>query len=683
MEHYLHEIMAYLRLHPHIGALFTFVVAFLESLPILGTLIPGSITMTLIGVLIGTDALPGVWTVFIASFAAFMGDCTGFAIGYWYNERLRTIWPFRKYPKWLTMGESFFKKHGGKSIIIGRFFGPARSTVPLIAGLLRMTWLRFSIAAIPSAVLWALMYMVPGIILGALSREVPKGESTRFFFYGLLIILTVWLLFWLIQHFFIQLVKIINRITDRCWRYLSKKNTGRFFIRFITNQQNPRDHHQLTLFLLGFISTILFLFLFYSVLMHSGMTHWNYPIFHLLQTIRTPRLDQIFTVISIIGMPVTVTFTALFTAAGFALFRQWRATAHLALGLFLSSGAVWVFKKLSHSARPEGFVFVEHDSSFPSGHSVLSFTIFSLIAFFIAQTLPKKHRWIPFVLMSVLIFSVGVSRLYLGAHWLVDIIGAFLLALPIVLLCVINYRRMPHSASTFYIKPLFLSILLLIAFVLPNTLNIARKYTQQLSNCKPTWLKQNIPLARWWESPQNFTPLFRHNRLGRPFQPFNVQWQGSLTLITQQLESRGWVIIPNQNKMKLKTTLQRFSSLKAQYHTALLPWLYRDKPPVLFLIKHLASRKSIIELRLWESNIVLLPDNRPLWLGATDVLTPPTTLVPLKSHAKISLRNSGGLSELYQDTNGFTRKYVTVPVDQNPREIKLLEWDGQILLIRD
>lgn len=121
-NHLFQTILNYLHQNPQMGIWFAFLVAFSESLPIIGTIIPGSITMTIIGVLMGSGGLPFLPTLLIASAAAFCGDCIGYGLGFYYNERIRTLWPFKNYLKWINKGEAFFKKHGGKSIIIGRFW---------------------------------------------------------------------------------------------------------------------------------------------------------------------------------------------------------------------------------------------------------------------------------------------------------------------------------------------------------------------------------------------------------------------------------------------------------------------------------------------------------------------------------------------------------------------------------
>ena len=261
IEKYLLIANNYIAAHPHYGLAFAFLVAFAESLPILGTIIPGSITMTLIGILVGRNLMPLGLTLLLGFVGAILGDIIGFAIGKRYKGRLHTVWPFRKYAKLLkllTMGEAFFQKHGGKSIIIGRFIGPTRSSVPLIAGLLKMRWPNFIGAAIPSAFLWALLYLLPGVLIGAISLSLPKEQATTFTAIGLATIVFIWLLFWAIQRFFAFIIAHINRGLNRIWAWLHKSSA--FFSHLLTNKNNPKDHHQLTLIFFAFAFALFFIF---------------------------------------------------------------------------------------------------------------------------------------------------------------------------------------------------------------------------------------------------------------------------------------------------------------------------------------------------------------------------------------------------------------------------------------
>ena len=199
IEQWIHHGLNFVAAHPHLGFMFAFIIAFSESLPIIGTIIPGSVTMTAIGTLIGTGALPLVATLSCSVLGAFSGDLIGYAVGLYYKDNLASIWPFKRYPSLLTKGTDFFAKHGGKSIIIGRFVGPIRSAVPLIAGCLQLKPLKFIIAALPSAILWAIAYITPGIILGALALDIPASQLSTFLIVGVIIIVLMWALLWAIK----------------------------------------------------------------------------------------------------------------------------------------------------------------------------------------------------------------------------------------------------------------------------------------------------------------------------------------------------------------------------------------------------------------------------------------------------------------------------------------------------
>lgn len=109
MEHYLANITHYITNHPQIGLICALLIAFAESLPIVGTIIPGSVTMTAIGILIGQNALPLVNTLLLAVVGALVGDIIGYWLGKHYQNRIHKVWPFKRYPKMLGMGRDFFK----------------------------------------------------------------------------------------------------------------------------------------------------------------------------------------------------------------------------------------------------------------------------------------------------------------------------------------------------------------------------------------------------------------------------------------------------------------------------------------------------------------------------------------------------------------------------------------------
>src|SRR5210317_22730 len=115
----------------------------MESLVVLGLLIPGAALLFGAGALMATGALP-ITPIMLSTIAgAIVGDLISFLLGRHYHQTLRVIWPFRRYPVMVNRGVDFFVRHGGKSVFMARFIGPLRPIVPAIAGMMNMSTSRF------------------------------------------------------------------------------------------------------------------------------------------------------------------------------------------------------------------------------------------------------------------------------------------------------------------------------------------------------------------------------------------------------------------------------------------------------------------------------------------------------------------------------------------------------------
>jgi membrane protein DedA with SNARE-associated domain len=78
----------------------------------------------------------------------------------------------------LPSGTRFFAKHGGKSVFIGRFFGPMRAVIPLAAGVMRMPRGRFWFANVTSAIVWAPMLLFVGDAVGDVGDRLVGSANT-------------------------------------------------------------------------------------------------------------------------------------------------------------------------------------------------------------------------------------------------------------------------------------------------------------------------------------------------------------------------------------------------------------------------------------------------------------------------------------------------------------------------
>ena len=72
------------------------------------------------------------------------------------------MWPLSKHPNLIPKGEAFVEKWGALAIFIGRFSGPLRASVPIVAGIFAMPFWRFQFANFTSAFLWAAVLLTLG-----------------------------------------------------------------------------------------------------------------------------------------------------------------------------------------------------------------------------------------------------------------------------------------------------------------------------------------------------------------------------------------------------------------------------------------------------------------------------------------------------------------------------------------
>ncbi len=149
--------------HPHWAGVTVMILSAAESLAVVGLFIPGLIVMGIIGALIAADILSLVPTLIYAMVGAVIGDGISYYLGYVFKDHLPYYWPFKRYPQWLERGKTFFLHYGAMSIVIGRFVGPVRPFIPVVAGMMHMSPRLFFIANVISAMLWAPIYILPGL----------------------------------------------------------------------------------------------------------------------------------------------------------------------------------------------------------------------------------------------------------------------------------------------------------------------------------------------------------------------------------------------------------------------------------------------------------------------------------------------------------------------------------------
>lgn len=164
LEHWAHETLAFIAANRQWALPLVFALSFGESLAFVGVLLPATVVLFGVGALVGAGALDFLPLWIAASIGAALGDSISYWFGHRYQNAVWRMWPLSRFPGLGPRGERFFHRWGVASVFLGRFFGPLRAAVPLVAGIMSMPRLHFQAANWTSAFIWGAGILAPGTL---------------------------------------------------------------------------------------------------------------------------------------------------------------------------------------------------------------------------------------------------------------------------------------------------------------------------------------------------------------------------------------------------------------------------------------------------------------------------------------------------------------------------------------
>jgi membrane protein DedA with SNARE-associated domain len=169
-EQYVQPVIDFVRMHEAWAAPIVFALAFGESLAFISLLIPAWGVLVAMGTMIGPSGI-SFWPIWIGgALGAAFGDWLSYWIGQKLGPAVAHIWPLSRHPELIPRGEGFVKHWGVLAIFIGRFFGPLRASVPLVAGIFHMPFWPFQIANFVSAFVWAGVLLTIGDVVSVAAQ---------------------------------------------------------------------------------------------------------------------------------------------------------------------------------------------------------------------------------------------------------------------------------------------------------------------------------------------------------------------------------------------------------------------------------------------------------------------------------------------------------------------------------
>lgn len=603
-------LLDWVQAHPALTGWAIFVISLAESLAVVGLFIPGVPMMFAIGALVGAGVFP-LWECLLwAASGAIVGDGISYWIGYYYKDRLRGMWPFSRYPTLLANGERFFERHGGKSVVFGRFVGPVRPVVPVIAGMLAMPPVKFTITNVVSALLWAPSYILPGVVFGAsigLATEVAMRLALLIL--GLLVLVAggVWLVHRSYLWFSGHAEQWLQRAVD--WGHNHPRLGS--ITAAIVDPDEPELRGLVKLAVL-LLLTSAGLVLVWMHAISSLPTPLDDSVWQWLKQLRSPLGDQLMVLITHWGDGAVSLTVAAVVAVWLASRRAWPAFWHWLAAIGFAITAPMLLKLLFQLPRPVDVYEGISSYGFPSWHVTVTTVMYGFLAVLMARGLPPGLRWISYALSATLVTLVAVSRLYLGVHWLSDVLGGMLLGLLWLSALGIAYRR--HGGGALPSWQLLGIVAVVIALVLPwyHGRYLASDLTRYAVVADSVELAQ----SRWWDEQWAALPTQRIDIKGHARESLNLQWQGELATIRSRLLAHGW---REPTALTFASSLHWLVKDPAIDTLPLLPMLHDGRHEGLLLVKPGATSGRLLALRLWRADVRLTQGgSENLWLGHVD-----------------------------------------------------------------
>lgn len=430
-------MISWIQSHPEGVLIAIILVAFVESFALVGIVVPGVVTLFSLAAVASNLDVPVLWVLLAAALGATAGDLGSFYLGYRYRHRLYDHPWFQRHSDWLSQGIWFFNRWGWLSVVVGRFVGPIRPVVPLIAGSLSMPARVFVSVNLITVLFWAPAYMLPGYL---------AGEASFFLATQSLAMRTLTLLLISGLAILIALLAIYHHLHPEHPR----------MARWVPALQHLPDRFPAAALLLalvtaaGFIGTILSRPWQLDTLLASQAGVW-----------RATAVDELAVGLTLLADPASLILTGLLITLWLFLTGQPRLGALLLASALLVAWGVPLLKAAFDVARPGGTAMPLPTEAFPSGHAAGAALFFGLLTGFVNQRRPAMRRWQLYFPGGVAMVVVALSRVWLGVHWLSDVVAGLCLGLLVAALTQAAHRLAGRALADFrHSLPLWLLLLI-------------------------------------------------------------------------------------------------------------------------------------------------------------------------------------------------------------------------------
>ncbi len=400
------------------------------------------------------------------------------------------------------------------------------------------------------------------------------------------------------------------------------------FVNQFQKRLTPKQFNGLPLTLL--VAALLFsLYLFLGIaadyFTHDPLISLDVRLANLLFAFRNQHLLRFFYVVTLFAESWVVITAAVLLTVLLWLYRQRIHILALWLALISSEGATFLGKLLFHRGRPDLLLRAvsENSFSFPSGHATTVAVFYGFLAYLVIRHSKSWKMRILTILSTVIaVILVDLSRLYLGVHYLSDVLAGNLIGFSGLLFGItvsewfISSRSLKPSdkfRSSMIVWVLICEILMIIVVVhfVPLTWQPTK-----LSQAQAISTKEVLSLFETGKLPR-----YTETLIGTPQEPTNLIVIAPEQCFNDDIKKAGWILADSVSLQSIKH-ISKTALLNTEYPTApITPSFYAERPHDVGFEKE-TDRKTVRarhHVRFWKTGYAT-PDGL-LYVGTVSLDT--------------------------------------------------------------
>ncbi len=412
----------------------------LEASAFAGFIFPGEIAVILGGVAASRGTVP-LWAVIAAAVSgAIIGDSIGYLVGrrwgtHLLHGTLGRLPVIRTHlDKHLDSARAYVQRRKGSAVFFGRFTAALRVLVPGLAGISEVHYPTFLVYNVAGGALWGTGFAVLGYVAGASYHRVEQIAGRA----GLVLLglIVAGLIASRLHRHFAARSPGLEAAGDRvaatpplAWirrRFPAQVAWGRRRL----DTRSPQGFWLTFTAAAGALAAWAFGALTQDVVGHDEAALADPHVTAWVIAHRTEWLTSALNVLTWLGSTAFIIPMGLAAGLYFVIRRRdWRPLALLAAAVAGAIGLYDIVKPLVGRPRPPAVIWIGHytGGAFPSGHATQSAAFYAMLAIVLGTGLPFRRRAVLWSAAALVVLIVGASRIYLGAHWLTDVLAGYAL----------------------------------------------------------------------------------------------------------------------------------------------------------------------------------------------------------------------------------------------------------------